>query len=89
MHSGEKGEGMTQKELARRNQNYLDYVNSFSPPTKHFATCGRAFLVVRSYYMDITSDAEARLVAYAMDSLARTYLGEYYATLYDLLASYI
>lgn len=45
MHSGEKGEGMTQKELARRNQNYLDYVNSFSPPTKHFATCGRAFLV--------------------------------------------
>ena len=39
--------------------------------------------------MDITSDAEARLEAYAMDSLARTYLGEYYATLYDLLASYI
>ena len=47
------------------------------------------FLVVRSYYMEITSDAEARLEAYAMDSLARTYLGEYYATLYDLLASYI
>ena len=47
------------------------------------------FLVVRSYYMDITSDAEARLEAYAMDSLARTYLGEYYATLYELLASYI
>ena len=36
---------MTQKQLARRNQNYLDYVNSFSPPTKHFATCGRAFMV--------------------------------------------
>ena len=31
------------------------------------------FLVVRSYYMD---------------TLARTYLGEFYQTLYDLLASY-
>ena len=39
--------------------------------------------------MEITSDAEARLEAYAMDTLARSYLGEYYATLYDLLASYI
>ncbi len=52
-------------------------------------SASQRFLVVRSYYMDITSDAEARLEAYAMDSLARTYLGEYYATLYDLLASYI
>ena len=52
-------------------------------------SASQRFLVVRSYYMDITSDAEARLEAYAMDSLARTYLGEYYATLYELLASYI
>ena len=36
---------MTEKQLARRNQNYLKYVCSLSPPTKHFATCGRAFLV--------------------------------------------
>ena len=36
---------MTEKETARRNRNYLKYVNSFAPPTKHFATCGRAFLV--------------------------------------------
>ncbi len=36
---------MTKGELARRNQNYLKYVRSLSPPTKHFATCGRAFLV--------------------------------------------
>ena len=36
---------MTEKEIARRNRNYLKYVNSFAPPTKHFATCGRAFLV--------------------------------------------
>ncbi len=36
---------MTEKEIARRNRNYLKYVNSFAPPTKHLATCGRAFLV--------------------------------------------
>lgn len=47
------------------------------------------FLTVRSYYMGVTSDAEARLQAYTMDSLARTYLGEFYQTLYDLLASYV
>lgn len=46
------------------------------------------FLVVRQYYMDVTSDANARLQSYAMDTLARTYLGEYYQTLYELLASY-
>lgn len=52
-------------------------------------SASQRFLVVRSYYMEITPDAEARLEAYAMDTLARSYLGEYYATLYDLLASYI
>ena len=36
---------MTEQQLARRNRNYLKYVNSFAPPTKHFATCGRAFMV--------------------------------------------
>lgn len=46
------------------------------------------FLVVRNYYMEVTSDPAARLQAFSMDSLARTYLGEYYPTLYDLLASY-
>ena len=46
------------------------------------------FIVVRAYYMKMPSAGE-RLQAYAADSLARTYLGEYYATLYDLLASYV
>lgn len=46
------------------------------------------FLVVRQYYMDVTSDASARLNAYRADTLARSYLGEYYQTLYDLLLSY-
>lgn len=46
------------------------------------------FLVVRQYYMDVTSDPNARLRAYSADSLARTYLGQYYQTLYDLLLSY-
>ncbi len=46
------------------------------------------FLAVRSYYMDVTDDPDARLQAYSMDTLARAYLGEYYQTLYELLASY-
>ena len=46
------------------------------------------FLVVRQYYMDVTSDPNARLAAYAADTLARSYLGEFYQTLYDLLLSY-
>ena len=46
------------------------------------------FLVVRQYYMDVTSNPEARLKAYAGDTLARSYLGEFYQTLYDLLLSY-
>ncbi len=46
------------------------------------------FLVVRDYYMHVTANAQARLDAYSMDSLARSYLGEFYQTLYDLLASY-
>lgn len=46
------------------------------------------FLVVRDYYMHVTTNPEARLQAYSMDSLARAYLGEFYQTLYELLASY-
>ena len=46
------------------------------------------FLVVRQYYMEVTSDPEARLKSYSMDTLAKSYLGEFYQTLYDLLLSY-
>ncbi len=51
-------------------------------------TAPQRFIAVRNYYMRLTSDPEARLQAYSMDTLARAYLGEYYETLYDLLASY-
>ena len=51
-------------------------------------TSSQRFIVVRQYYMDLTSDPEARLKAYAGDSLARTYLGDFYQTLYDMLQSY-
>ena len=51
-------------------------------------TPSQRFLVVREYYMSVTDDPDARLKAYTVDSLARTYLGKYSATLYDLLASY-
>ena len=51
-------------------------------------TYSQRFVLVRQYYIDLTRDAEARLAAYAGDSLARTYLGEFYQTLYEMLASY-
>ena len=51
-------------------------------------TASQRFLVVRNYYMDVPDDPDLRLQSYSMDSLARTYLGEFYSTLYDLLASY-
>ena len=46
------------------------------------------FLVVRNYYMQATDDPNARLQAFAMATLATEYLGEFYRTLYELLASY-
>ncbi len=52
-------------------------------------TYSQRFLVVRDYYMHVTTNPEARLQAFTMDTLARSYLGEYYATLYDQLASYV
>ena len=36
---------MTGKDNENFNQNYIDYVHSFDPPTKHFKNCLRAFLV--------------------------------------------
>ena len=34
-----------QRSEVKPNQNYLQYVKSFSAPTKHFQTCYRAFMV--------------------------------------------
>ncbi len=51
-------------------------------------TPAQRFLVVRNYYMEVEDDPSARLAAFSVDSLARSYLGEYYQTLYELLASY-
>ena len=36
---------MTGKHRENYNRNYLQYVNSFDPPTKHFKNCYRAFMV--------------------------------------------
>ncbi len=36
---------MTGRSRENYNRNYIAYVNTFAPPTKHFKTCGRAFLV--------------------------------------------
>lgn len=52
-------------------------------------TPSQRFLVVRNYYMEVTDDAQVRYEMYAGDTLARTYLGEFYQTLSDLLLSYI
>lgn len=43
--AGDSGTVMTGKSRENYNRNYIAYVNSFDPPTKHFKTCGRAFLV--------------------------------------------
>ena len=40
-----KGAKMTGRDKENFNQNYVDYVHSFDPPTKHFKNCLRAFLV--------------------------------------------
>lgn len=36
---------MKDKEKSFENRNYIAYVNSFDPPTKHFRNCWRAFIV--------------------------------------------
>ena len=36
---------MTGRDKQNYNKNYIEYVNSFAPPTKHFKNCARAFLV--------------------------------------------
>ncbi len=36
---------MTGKDRENYNKNYIEYVNSFAPPTKHLKNCVRAFLV--------------------------------------------
>ncbi len=36
---------MTGKNRKNYNKNYVAYVNSFAPPTKHFKNCFRAFIV--------------------------------------------
>ena len=36
---------LTGKNRQNYNKNYIDYVHSFEPPTKHFKNCLRAFLV--------------------------------------------
>ena len=47
------------------------------------------YIVVYDYYMHVTDNPSVRLNSYTADSLARSYLGEYYSTLYSVLASYI
>lgn len=36
---------MTGKDKENYNKNYIEYVNSFDPPTQHFKNCFRAFMV--------------------------------------------
>lgn len=63
-------------------------VYSYPTNPNYYLPYSERFLVVRNYYMNRTSDPNARLKAFGMDTLAREYLGEYYQTFYDLLASY-
>lgn len=72
--------------LASTGNEYGPYQYPSNP--NYNLTPSQRFLIVRAYYMEATGDPDARLQAYAMDSLARSYLGEFYQTLYELLASY-
>lgn len=46
------------------------------------------YQIVRNYYMSISDPAE-RLAVYAADTIAVSYLGQYYNTLYNVLAQYV
>ncbi len=46
------------------------------------------YQIVRNYYMSISDPAE-RLAVYSADTIAVSYLGQYYNTLYNVLAQYI
>ncbi len=43
------------------------------------------YILVRDYYMSAYTDSAARVTAFKQDAVARQYLGEFYATLYDYL----
>lgn len=45
------------------------------------------YVMVKEYYMTI-EDANERLALYAADNVAKSYLGEYYSALYNVLYSY-
>ena len=51
----------------------VDYALSYS----------ERFMVVRDYYLATYSDPTARMDAFKQDTVAPSYLGEYYASLYD------
>lgn len=44
-NSASHGESMTGKNQQNYNKNYIAYVHSFDPPTKHYRNCFHAFLV--------------------------------------------
>ena len=43
------------------------------------------YIIVRDYYMSAYTDSAARVAALKQDAVARQYLGEFYAALYDYL----
>ena len=45
------------------------------------------YVIVRDYYLAI-ADSDERMALYGADYVARSYLGAYYTTLYNVLATY-
>lgn len=45
------------------------------------------YIIVRDYYLKIT-DVKERMSKYSNDEVAKKYLGTYYSTLYNILATY-
>ena len=83
---GELDEALSKAGLAFEGNEYGPFRYPDNP--NYNLTESQRFLVVRQYYMDLTSDPKARFQIFQEDEFARTYLGNFYRTLYDLLASY-
>lgn len=45
------------------------------------------YVIVRDYYLQFT-DVKERMAKYSADEVAKKYLGSYYGTLYNILATY-
>lgn len=66
-------------EEGKDNYRYPNKLNMELPPSQRL-------MVVENYYLNKESDPATRLAIYTMDTVAKSYLGDLYETLYEILA---